>query len=212
MLKSASTRRLAAVVVVLFAAVAAIATASTSQTPGIHNGVITACVEPPTKGNKATSGDLNFLVCLKGAKKVSWSIRGPRGPAGPAGAQGAQGPAGPAGAQGGQGPAGGAGSGPRGLPARLVRPGWSRWPSRPRRRSRSGRPGRTERPVVGVRRCRCRRDSWEFDVDVGGLLDCARIARRRYDWRLIPVDVQREPRDLRCCRESGRSLGQLRHG
>ena len=78
----------------------------TTHRPGIHNGVITACVEPPTKGNRATSGDLNFLVCLKGARKVSWNVRGPRGLRGPTGAQGAQGPAGPAGAQGAQGPAG----------------------------------------------------------------------------------------------------------
>ena len=30
-----------------------------------HHG----CVEPPTKGNRATSGDLNVLVCLKGAEE-----------------------------------------------------------------------------------------------------------------------------------------------
>src|SRR5262249_29553988 len=94
----------ALVVVGLFAAVAAIAAADSALSPGIHNGVITACVEPPTKGNKATSGDLNFLVCLKGARKVSWNIRGPKGPAGPAG------PAGPRGAQGGQGARGATGA------------------------------------------------------------------------------------------------------
>jgi hypothetical protein len=104
--------------------------AGRTQVPGVHNGVITACVEPPVKGNRATSGDLNVLVCLKGARKISWNIRGPRGlvgpkgapgPAGSAGAQGAQGPAGPAGAQGpaglagAQGPAGpGGAQGPQG--------------------------------------------------------------------------------------------------
>ncbi len=47
-----------------------------STQPGVHNGVITACVEPLTKGNRATSGDLNFLACLKGALKISWNIQG----------------------------------------------------------------------------------------------------------------------------------------
>src|SRR5262245_62721725 len=44
----------AAAVVVSFTTVS-LASAGSSQKPGIHNGVITACVEPPTKGNKATS-------------------------------------------------------------------------------------------------------------------------------------------------------------
>jgi hypothetical protein len=113
---------LAAALGVSFAAVTAVAGAgNTTHRPGIHNGVITACVEPATKGNRATSGDLNFLVCLKGARKVSWNVRGPRGLQGvrglpgPAGPQGPQGPAGPAGAQGAQGPAGPAGpTGPQG--------------------------------------------------------------------------------------------------
>ena len=35
--------------------------------------------EPPTKGNRATSGDLNVLVCLNGARRISWNIRGRRG-------------------------------------------------------------------------------------------------------------------------------------
>ena len=30
--------------------------------------MVTACVEPPTQGNRATSGDLNVLVCLRGAR------------------------------------------------------------------------------------------------------------------------------------------------
>ena len=108
-MRSPSRKLLALAAVVLFAAVTAIAGATNTQhRPGIHNGVITTCVEPPTRGNRTTSGDLNFLVCLKGARKVSWNIRGPRGPAGPAGARGAQGPAGPQGPQGPAGPAGGA--------------------------------------------------------------------------------------------------------
>jgi len=87
-MRSPSRKLLAFAAVVLFAAVTAIAGATNTQNrPGIHNGVITTCVEPPTKGNRTTSGDLNFLVCLKGARKVSWNIRGPRGPAGPAGAR-----------------------------------------------------------------------------------------------------------------------------
>ncbi len=82
-MRSPSRKLLALAAVVLFAAVTAIAGATNTQhRPGIHNGVITTCVEPPTKGNRTTSGDLNFLVCLKGARKVSWNIRGPRGPAG----------------------------------------------------------------------------------------------------------------------------------
>jgi Collagen triple helix repeat (20 copies) len=119
MVKSPSTKLLAAAAAVVFAAVAAIATAGdTAAPPGVHNGVVTACVEPPTKGNKSTSGDLNVLVCLKGARRISWNIRGPRGlrgVAGPAGAPGAQGPAGPAGSAGAQGAAGPAGQqGPQG--------------------------------------------------------------------------------------------------
>ena len=113
-MQSLSTKLLlAAAAVGSFATVTTIAGASNTQRPGVHNGVITACVEPPTKGNRATSGDLNFLVCLKGARKISWNIRGPRGPAGQSGPQGAQGPAGPQGAQGPPG-AGGGGQGPQG--------------------------------------------------------------------------------------------------
>jgi hypothetical protein len=122
MRRSASTRLMAVAAVVVFATVAAIAAASNDQLPGIHNGVITACVEPPTKGNKATSGDLNFLACLKGARKISWNITGPRGPAGPAGPPGAQGPAGSG--SGSQGPAGPAGApGPAGVPGPAGSPG-----------------------------------------------------------------------------------------
>ena len=93
-MKSRSAKLLAAAVI-LFAAVATIASASGAPRPGVHNGVITVCVEPLTKGNRHTSGDLNMLICAKGARKLSWNVRGPRGPAGAAGAQGAQGPAGP---------------------------------------------------------------------------------------------------------------------
>ena len=114
MVRSPSTKLLAAAVVVSFASVTAIAGAgNTTHRPGVHNGVVTACFEPPTKGNRATSGDLNVLVCLKGARKISWNIRGPRGLRGlpgPAGARGVQGPAGPAGARGATGPAGPAGA------------------------------------------------------------------------------------------------------
>ena len=124
MVGSPSRKLLAVAGVTLFATVATIAGAGNTQQPGVRNGVITACVDPPTKGNRAARGDLNVLVCSKGARRISWNIRGPRGlrglpgpagaqgaqgPAGPAGAQGAQGPAGPAGAQGAQGPAGPAG-------------------------------------------------------------------------------------------------------
>src|SRR3954449_3852536 len=123
MVKSPSTTLLVGAAVVVFGAVAAIATAGDSAVPGAHNGVVTACIEPPTKGNRATSGDLNVLVCLKGERRISWNVRGPRGVrglAGPAGAQGAQGPAGAQGAQGSagaQGPAGPAGQqGPAGSP------------------------------------------------------------------------------------------------
>ena len=88
MRKSPATKLLAVAAVLVFAVVAAVAGASNVARPGIHNGVITACVEPATKGNRATSGDLNFLICLKGARQVSWNIRGPSGPAGANGAQG----------------------------------------------------------------------------------------------------------------------------
>jgi Collagen triple helix repeat (20 copies) len=90
--------------------IAVVSLASAAGPPaGVHNGVVTACVEPPTKGNKATSGDLNLVVCAKGARKISWNVRGRRGvagPPGPAGANGAQGPTGPAGAPGPAGPQG----------------------------------------------------------------------------------------------------------
>ena len=86
MVRSPSTKLLAAAGVVMFATVATIAGAGNTQQPGVRNGVITACVEPPTKGNRATSGDLNVLVCLKGARRISWNIRGPRGLPGAKGA------------------------------------------------------------------------------------------------------------------------------
>ena len=128
MVKSAGNKRLLVAAVVLSCVgVASVASADSTLVPGVHNGIITVCIEPPTKGNRATSGDLNLLICAKGARRISWSIRGPRGPIGlrgpagapgatgaqgaagpqgPAGAAGAQGPAGPAGAQGAQGPVG----------------------------------------------------------------------------------------------------------
>ena len=50
-----------AALVISCVAVASVAYAGgTLVIPGIHNGVITACIEPPTKGNKATSGDINM--------------------------------------------------------------------------------------------------------------------------------------------------------
>ena len=109
-MKPPPTKALAATAVVVFGAVAAIATASNDALPGgVHNGVVTACVEPATKGNRATSGDLNLLVCVKGARRISWNIRGPSGPAGPpgpAGSAGSAGPAGPAGPKGDKGDTG----------------------------------------------------------------------------------------------------------
>jgi hypothetical protein len=113
MMKSPSSQLLAAVVV-LFAAVASLASADSAVTPGVHNGVITACIEPIVKGNIATSGDLKF-ACLKNYRKISWNIRGRTGPAGPAGPSGPAGPQGPTGATGAQGAAGAAGAaGPKG--------------------------------------------------------------------------------------------------
>ena len=52
MVRSPSTKLLAAAGVVLFATVATIAGAGNTQQPGVRNGVITACIEPPTKGNQ----------------------------------------------------------------------------------------------------------------------------------------------------------------
>src|SRR5262245_50768099 len=75
---------MAGTAVVLFVAMVSLASADSTQTPGVHNGVITVCIEPATKGNKATSGDLNLLVCASGARRLSWNVRGPRGPAGSA--------------------------------------------------------------------------------------------------------------------------------
>ena len=123
MLESPSKKLFALVGVAVFAVFAVVAGASVISTPGVHNGVVTACVEPNTPGNQATSGDLKLADCPKGAKKITWELKGPTGQTGPAGSQGgqgpagAQGPAGPAGAAGAAGPAGPAGA----PPARLGR-------------------------------------------------------------------------------------------
>jgi hypothetical protein len=100
----AQSRKLLAVAgVVLFAVVAGLAGAGLVTKPGVHNGVITACIEPVTQGNAATSGDLNMFHCAKGAKQLSWSIKGPVGPEGAKGPEGDKGPEGPAGSHGSQG-------------------------------------------------------------------------------------------------------------
>ena len=204
MVKAPSRTLLGAAAVVVFAAVAAIATAGdTAVPPGVHSGVVTACVEPATKGNRATSGDLNVLVCLKGARRISWNIRGPRG---------VRGLAMPAG------------------PGRSGRSRWSRWSTG---RSRAGRPGgrpgrgrrqgrhrprrrrgstRAGRAGTRVWRCGCRREARGYDDDVGGVLDNTRVARRRHGRRLVPVVVQPCPGTLRGCRESGGAVGQCGHG
>jgi hypothetical protein len=117
---------LVAGVVLAFGTVASLASANTSlKKPGVHNGVITVCIEPATKGNAATSGDLNVDRC-HGPRRLSWNVKGP---AGPAGAKGAAGPAGPAGAKGANGANGAPGApgatgatGPAG-PAGLSVPG-----------------------------------------------------------------------------------------
>ena len=63
---SPSRKLLALAAVVLFAAVTAIAGATNTQhRPGIHNGVITTCVEPLTKGR-------SFGI----AQWVDWTMRG----------------------------------------------------------------------------------------------------------------------------------------
>ena len=197
MVRSPSTKLLAAAGVVMFATVATIAGAGNTQQPGVRNGVITACIEPPTKGNRATSGDLNVLVCLKGARRISWNIRGPRGLAGP---KGAQGPAGPAGAQGAQGPAGPAG--PAGGQGGSPRASRSRWPGR------SGRPARSKRRGVGVRRCRCRCDArrWWFALDLDRVFDNPRIAGRRHDRRHVPLHVHHRACELLRGGEGGGAL------
>ena len=100
MLESPSKKLLAVVGVAVFAVFAVVAGAGVPSTPGVHNGVVTACVEPHTQGNQATSGDLKLSDCPKGAKQITWNVSGPKGPKGP------KGQAGPAGSQGGQGPAG----------------------------------------------------------------------------------------------------------
>ena len=193
-MKSLSTKLLlAAGAAVSFATVTTIAGATSSQRPGVHNGVITACVEPPTKGNRATSGDLNFLVCLKGARKISWNIRGPRGPAGRAGQQGAQGPAGPQGAQGPPG-TGGGGQGPG--------------PAGPRRSARSARVDRVRR------RLHRSEQGWRFAHTARRVLDLARVARRRHDGRRVPHDLRRRRGTLHDRSEGGRAFGyrHRRHG
>jgi hypothetical protein len=107
----------AVTVVLVCAAGVSLAAASSGVPLGIHNGVITACVEPTVKGDPATSGDMKLNDCRKGYRKFSWYVRGagpagaagpagPSGPPGPQGATGAAGPTGPEGAAGAAGPAG----------------------------------------------------------------------------------------------------------
>ena len=113
------TRLVAALAAAAFVAVVSLASADSTLRPGVKNGVITACVEPLTQGQRFTSGDLNFIRCAGGAKQVSWNIRGRRGLIGPRGAtgpQGATGATGAPGAAGAKGESGAAGSpGPAGL-------------------------------------------------------------------------------------------------
>ena len=111
MLESPSKKLLAVVGVAVFAVFAVVAGASVTSTPGVHNGVVTACVEPYTKGNQDTSGDLKLADCPKGAKPITWNVSGPKGQTGPAGSQGGQGPAGAQGPAGPQGASGGGGGG-----------------------------------------------------------------------------------------------------
>ena len=85
------TRLVAALAAAAFVAVVSLASADSTLRPGVKNGVITACVEPLTQGQRFTSGDLNFIRCAGGAKQVSWNIRGRRGLIGPRGATGPQG-------------------------------------------------------------------------------------------------------------------------
>src|SRR5579862_3055845 len=119
-MRAPSTKLLAVAGVVLFAVVAGIAGAGLVTKPGVHNGVITACIEPVTQGNAATSGDLNMFHCAKGAKTLSWNIRGPVGPEGAKGPEGPKGSEGAAGAHGSHGATGAKGEtgakGPAGAP------------------------------------------------------------------------------------------------
>ena len=71
--KPPSKKVLLAAAVVAFAVVAGVAGAAVTGKPGIRNGVITVCVEPLTKGNRQTSGDLNFI---RSAIRVRGGSRG----------------------------------------------------------------------------------------------------------------------------------------
>jgi hypothetical protein len=89
---------------------ASLAIGGSSSRLGVHNGVITACVE--TKGITPTIGDIKLSHCQKGYSTLKWNIKGPRGLRGLTGAKGAagtageNGTAGPQGVTGPQGPAG----------------------------------------------------------------------------------------------------------
>ena len=109
------TRLVAALAAAAFVAVVSLASADSTLRPGVKNGVITACVEPLTQGQRFTSGDLNFIRCAGGAKQVSWNIRGRRGLIGRTGATGPQGATGATGAVG--------AAGAKGETAQLARPG-----------------------------------------------------------------------------------------
>ena len=60
------TRLVAVLAVAAFVAVVSLASADSTLRPGVKNGVITACVEPLTQGQRFTSGDLNFIRCAGG--------------------------------------------------------------------------------------------------------------------------------------------------
>lgn len=75
---------------------------------GVHNGVITACVE--NRGDAATFGDMKLNNCHKGFNTIKWNQRGRRGLRGLTGSKGAAGTDGQNGAQGLAGPQGAVGT------------------------------------------------------------------------------------------------------
>ena len=98
-------KRAFAVVLAAIFACAIVAFASGSNTIGVHNGVVTACVE---------KGNLKLWNCPSGAHTVSWNVKGQKGDPGSDGAPGSQGPKGDPGATGATGAAGQSIVGPQG--------------------------------------------------------------------------------------------------
>ena len=141
-----------------------------------------------------------MLVCLKGARRISWNVRGPRGLQVPRARRGQQA------RQARRVPKGRQAQRARQVGREVVKGQQVRWPGR------SGRPARSKRPDVGIRRRRCRCDARWLDRDLERVFDNARIAGRRHGRRYVPLHVHRCACDVLRGGEGGGALGRRRDG